>query len=63
MLHQDPDRVLQKIQSNLFKHPAAAPFVEPVNPELHGCPDYFSVIKEPMDLSLIQTKLDDGTSF
>ncbi len=38
----------------------ASPFHEPVNPVLHGVPDYFNVIKNPMDLSTIKQKLDDG---
>ena len=48
---------LQKIYS---LEPEASPFREPVNPELLGIPDYFEVVKDPMDLSTIKKKLDDG---
>ena len=41
--------------------PESIPFREPVNPELLGLPDYFNVVKKPMDLSTIKKKLDDGT--
>lgn len=32
------------------------PFLEPVDPVALNCPDYFKIIKEPMDLSTISTK-------
>ncbi|KAJ1938266.1 hypothetical protein GGF37_004875, partial [Kickxella alabastrina] len=34
------------------------PFLEPVDPVAMNCPDYFSVITEPMDLSTIKSKLE-----
>ncbi|ODQ79370.1 hypothetical protein BABINDRAFT_28647, partial [Babjeviella inositovora NRRL Y-12698] len=36
------------------------PFLEPVNPAVLGCPDYFDVVKVPMDLSTVQTKLQNN---
>jgi hypothetical protein len=33
-------------------------FRHPIDPVLDQCPDYFSVVKHPMDLSTIQRKLD-----
>ncbi|CAB41059.2 SWR1 complex bromodomain subunit bdf1 [Schizosaccharomyces pombe] len=36
----------------------AFPFYQPVDPVACDCPDYFDVIKEPMDLSTIQSKLN-----
>ena len=41
--------------------PEALPFHSPVNPEELGLPDYFNVIKKPMDLSTIKKRLEDGT--
>jgi len=35
-------------------------FRDPVNPVELGIPDYFTVVKEPMDLSLVKRKLEDG---
>lgn len=36
------------------------PFKEPVDPVAQGIPTYFSVVKTPMDLSTVQTKLNTG---
>jgi bromodomain-containing factor 1 len=41
----------------LKKNPSAWPFLEPVNPVKLGIPDYFEVIKEPMDLSTVEKNL------
>jgi hypothetical protein len=35
-------------------------FAEPIDPVADECPDYFSVIKTPMDLSTIQRRLADN---
>lgn len=43
----------------VFKHKFAWPFHSPVDPVRLGLPDYFDVIKEPMDMSLIKKKLDN----
>ena len=40
--------------------PEAAPFRIPVDPIALGIPDYFDIIKNPMDMSAIKTKLDNG---
>jgi bromodomain-containing factor 1 len=39
----------------------AWPFMEPVDPVKLGIPDYFNVIKTPMDLSTVKKKLDAGS--
>jgi len=36
-------------------------FARPVDPANDGCPDYFNVIKYPMDLGTIQSRLHKGT--
>ncbi|KAH3669161.1 hypothetical protein WICMUC_005000 [Wickerhamomyces mucosus] len=36
------------------------PFLEPVDPVALGCPTYFDYVKEPMDLSTVQNKLNNG---
>ncbi|CAG7848041.1 Bromodomain-containing factor 1 [Serendipita indica DSM 11827] len=41
----------------LMKHPAAVPFLVPVDPVQANIPTYFDVIKQPMDLGTIQSKL------
>ncbi|KAI8050928.1 hypothetical protein BDF22DRAFT_694042 [Syncephalis plumigaleata] len=50
-------RILSKISS----HPAALLFSRPVDPKLDGCPDYYNIIKNPMDLSTIRKKLESNT--
>jgi len=35
-------------------------FRDPVDPLELGIPDYFNVVKQPMDLSLVKKKLEDG---
>ena len=42
----------------VHKHKFAWPFHKPVDPVALGLPDYFDVIKEPMDMSKIKQKLD-----
>lgn len=43
--------------SLLKKHRCGYPFTEPVDPEVLGIPDYFDVIKEPMDFSKVEKRL------
>lgn len=40
----------------LKKHRAATPFIRPVDPLQLNCPDYFEIIKEPMDLGTVEKK-------
>ena len=44
----------------LKKHKFGFPFGEPVDPEVLGIPDYFDVIKEPMDISKVEKRLKSG---
>ncbi|RLN55117.1 hypothetical protein BBJ29_003471 [Phytophthora kernoviae] len=48
------------ILKGLMANPKAAPFLAPVDPIALGIPDYFHVIKEPMDLGTIRTNLESG---
>ncbi|XP_021295122.1 transcription factor GTE9 isoform X2 [Herrania umbratica] len=45
----------------LMKHPAGWVFNQPVDPEALGIPDYFSIVKNPMDLGTIKSKLVKNT--
>lgn len=51
---------LQKVLNDIKSHESAWPFLEPVNAETTGAFDYYDVIKNPMDLSTMQKRLDDG---
>jgi E1A/CREB-binding protein len=44
----------------MYREPEAIPFQIPVNPVELNLPDYFTIIKKPMDLSTIKSKLDEG---
>jgi len=50
----------QQILVFLLKHKLSFPFNQPVNPQELGIPDYFDVIKEPMDLGTVSEKLSYG---
>ncbi|XP_013407675.1 nucleosome-remodeling factor subunit BPTF [Lingula anatina] len=51
---QDFDSLIKLLRS-LQSHKMAWPFLEPVDPD--EVPDYYDVIKEPMDLSTVEKKL------
>ncbi|XP_065192116.1 bromodomain-containing protein 2-like isoform X3 [Sycon ciliatum] len=42
----------------LWKHQYAWPFLHPVDPVKHNLPDYFDIIKEPMELSTVKSRLE-----
>ena len=50
----------ESILSYLRRHPKAGPFLEPVDPIALNLPDYFDVIKRPMDISTVAKRLEDG---
>lgn len=49
-----------KVFTSIWKHHFAWPFHTPVDPVKLGLPDYFQIIKHPMDLTLIRKKLDSN---
>ena len=59
-----PDELRQSLMPTLEKlfrqDPESMPFRDPVDPTKLGIPDYFDIIKKPMDLSTIKRKLDTG---
>lgn len=48
------------IMKTLHDHDHFWVFSKPVDPDELGLPDYFDVIKKPMDLGTVQKKLDSG---
>uniref|UniRef100_A0ACD5ZZT7 Uncharacterized protein n=1 Tax=Avena sativa TaxID=4498 RepID=A0ACD5ZZT7_AVESA len=50
----------QELLKNLMKHRSAGPFVIPVDPVKLCIPDYFDIVKHPMDLGTVQKKLNAG---
>jgi E1A/CREB-binding protein len=59
-----PDELRQALMPTLEKlyrqDPESLPFRQPVDPTLLQIPDYFDIVKRPMDLSTIKKKLDTG---
>jgi bromodomain-containing factor 1 len=57
-------RFCEEVLSELQKQKYAAingPFLLPVDPVALGIPNYFAIIKKPMDLSTISSKLKEGS--
>ena len=55
-----PLKHCQKILTKLMSHNCAWPFNKPVDPISLNIPDYFDIIKFPMDLGTIQEQLGNG---
>lgn len=49
--------LLEKVLNKLKAHQCAPPFSKPVPVNMKYAPDYYKVIKEPMDLSTIRSKI------
>ena len=49
------------VVNELLNMDAAAPFTEPLDYAAIGCHDYPKVVKHPMDLGTIKSKLGDGS--
>ena len=54
------DALLPPLMKMYQCEPEAGPFRDPVNPQALNIPDYFEIIKTPMDMSTIKEKLDKG---
>ncbi|RLM86213.1 transcription factor GTE9-like [Panicum miliaceum] len=52
-------RLCGKILKKLMDHKGGWLFHKPVDPVLYGIPDYFDVIRNPMDLGTVKKKLSD----
>ncbi len=60
-LHENWEKNAKKIITTLWKSKESELFHKPVDPLLLGIPDYFNVIKHPMDFSTIKKKLTNFT--
>lgn len=47
----------------LMAHPSGWPFLVPVDPIQYNIPDYFTIIRKPMDLGTVKAKLDGNVYF
>ncbi|GMI08523.1 hypothetical protein TrLO_g15972 [Triparma laevis f. longispina] len=62
-LHLTSTKIGEKCRSminKLLNDQYADPFAQPVNPVALNLPDYFEVVKEPMDLGTVKKKVDKG---
>ncbi|KAI8872833.1 Bromodomain-containing protein, partial [Ramicandelaber brevisporus] len=50
-------KVCRAILRKLTNHRLAGPFLQPVDPVRDGCPTYFDIIKQPMDLETVRKRL------
>lgn len=48
------------LEKLIRQDPESLPFRHPVDPQALGIPDYFEIVKKPMDLSTIRNKLMSG---
>ena len=55
------EKIAKKLMNMLWKHRDAELFHKPVDPEELNIPDYFNIIKNPMDFSTIKKKLVNYT--
>ncbi|KAJ2902971.1 hypothetical protein GGI21_004488, partial [Coemansia aciculifera] len=51
---------LSAVLRKVSRHPDAFPFMRPVDVLLDGCPTYYDVVKQPMDLGTVKRKLESG---
>lgn len=49
-----------KILQALKKHQCSEPFLNPVDPVALKIPDYYNIVKEPIDLSTVEKNLKNG---
>jgi len=50
----------QRVLQLLKKHACAYPFLQPVDPDALGIPDYFQIVKNPIDISIVERNLKNG---
>lgn len=55
--------LLKNVMKAVWKHQYSWPFQKPVDPILLNLPDYFKIIKHPMDLGTIKKKLETHQYF
>ena len=53
------EKCLEIIYS-LLQYKISYIFAYPIDPKLDNCPDYFTIIKNPMDILTVQNKLQNN---
>lgn len=58
---EELQKALMPTLQKLYQQEAESmPFLQPVDPNTLGIPDYFDIVRKPMDMSTIQKKLTSG---
>lgn len=57
---RDQIKYCNTMLKSLKRHPDSGPFLHPVDPIALNVPDYFDIIKNPMDLTTLQNNLNSG---
>lgn len=59
-IYDNWEKAAKRLMNTLWKHNTAWIFYEPVDPEKLNVPDYYDIIKNPMDLGTIKAKLSSN---
>lgn len=54
------EALIPTLEKLVAQEPESIPFRMPVDPNSLGIPDYFDIVRQPMDLSTIRKKLESG---
>ena len=54
------EKAAKRLMNTLWKHNNAWIFHEPVDAEKLGIPDYFDIVKQPMDLGTVKQRLQSN---
>lgn len=57
------DKAAKRLMNSLWKHNQAWIFYEPVDPKKLNIPDYYDIIKQPMDFGTVKSKLHANQYF
>ena len=59
-IYDNWEKAAKRLLNTLWKHNSAWIFHEPVNPEKLNIPDYYDIIKQPMDFGTVKNKLQSN---
>jgi len=62
-LYDSWDKAAKRLINQLWRCNAASIFHKPVDPDRLGIPDYFDIVKEPIDLGTIKQRLNHNYYF